>query len=212
MYRYILSILFVVILGSTAVRAQGNSAPVGRAFDQMFIIGWDVNIPMGSDKFVEDISWAGGKLEYRKMIDDKFSVGIDLSWNSYYTYKSYQTFHVNTNTDITTDLYKYLYTLPMAITADYYIPSHGIFVPYVGLGIGATYAEPKLYTNIYEANFENWGFLIRPELGTIIKFDPASDMGILVAARYSASTNQESVLKIDNLQALGFQLGFTWLY
>lgn len=209
MYRYILSILFAVIIGSASVKAQDGA--LSRNFDQLISFAWDVNIPLG-DKFVEDVSFAGGKFEFRKMIDDKFSVGFDFSWNSYYTYKSTQTYHFNEATDVTTDLYKYLYTLPMAVTAHYYLPTYSIFVPYFGLGMGATYSQPKLYFNIYEVSQENWGFLVRPEIGTVIKFDPMSDVGILLAARYSYSTNEEPVFKITNLQSLGFQLGFTWLY
>ena len=146
------------------------------------------------------------------MIDHNLSIGLDLSWNSYYEYKSYQTYHVDANTDVTTDLYKYLYTLPMAVTAHYYFDTDGIFKPYIGLGMGAVYSSPRLYFNIYELDEENWGFLMRPEIGTIIKFDRTADMGILVGARYSMSTNQEPTFRIENLQAIGFQLGLVWTY
>ena len=204
MNRYILSILLAVVIGSNTAKAQGP-------FDQLLTFGWDVNIPLG-DKYVDDISWAGGKFEFRKMIDEKMSLGFDLSWNSYYTYVDYQTYHLNATTDATTDLFKYNYTLPMAITADWYFPGGGHFIPYVGLGMGAMYSQPKLYFNIYEFNEENWGFLVRPEIGTIIKFDPAGDVGLMLAARYSYSTNEEPKFRISNLQALGFNLGFVWLY
>lgn len=207
MNRYILTILLALLIGGNTVKAQ-----VGTGFDQLITFGWDVNIPMG-DKFVDEVSWAGGKFEFRKMIDEKFSLGFDLSWNSYYALKPYQTYHLSASTDVTTDLYKYNYTLPMAITAHYYFQTgSGIFIPYVGLGMGAMYAQPKLYFNIYEIDQENWGFLMRPELGTVIKFNPGSDVGLLLAARYSYSTNQEPTFNISDLKALGFQLGFVWLY
>ena len=208
MNRKIYSLLLITFLGSNCLYAQESS---GHGFDNFFTFAWDVNIPLG-DKFVDATSFSGAKLEYRKMISQNVSIGLDMSWNSFYEYQSYQTYHVDANTDITTDLYKYLYTLPIAVTAHYYFSSHGIFQPYVGLGMGAVFSEPKLYFNIYELNQENWGFLLRPELGTVIKFDPAGDMGVLVAARYSMSSNSEPTFKIENLQSIGFQLGLVWLY
>jgi hypothetical protein len=203
-YRYIITVFFAAIIGINKSNAQ--------SFDQLMTFGWDVNIPMGSDKWVDDVSWAGAKFEFRKMIDEKMSLGFDLSWNSYYTYVPYQTIHVNSTTDASTDAFKYLYTLPMAITADWYFDSHGIFIPYVGLGMGAMYAQPKLYFNIYEINQECWGFLLRPEVGTIIKFDPTGDVGLMLGARYSMSTNEENSFKFSSLKSLGFNLGFVWLY
>src|SRR3954468_11844229 len=164
MNRYILTIA-IAILGLQA-NAQTTA---GTGFDQLITFGWDVNIPMG-DKFVDETSFNGGKFEFRKMIDDKFSLGIDVSWNSYYMFKPTQTYHLEAGTDITTDLYRFNYTLPIAITADYYFSTKGLFTPYIGLGMGAMYSQPKLYFNIYELNQENWGFLMRPELGTIIRF------------------------------------------
>jgi hypothetical protein len=206
MYRNIFSILLVVLIGSNKMFAQD------RAFSNMFTFAWDVNIPMG-DKFVDATSFAGGKIEYRKMVSNNWSIGGDLSWNSFYDYHPYQTYHVNNSTDVTTDLYTYNYTLPLSITAHYYFPIHSaLFVPYAGIGLGATYSNPKIYFNIYEITGDNWGFLMRPEIGTLIKFERDADMGLLVGVRYSYSTNQEDVFKIKNLQSLGFQLGLAWSY
>ena len=205
MYRTICSVLLVMLIGGKTLQAQNTH------FDQLFTFAWDVNIPMG-DKYVEDVSYAGGKLEFQKMVNENWAVGIDVSWNSYYTYKYYQTYHLNGGTDITTDLFKYNYTLPLALTAKYYFPSGGLIQPFAGVGLGATFSAPKLYANIYEFHDENWGFLVRPEVGAIIKFQHDSDMGILLGARYSYSTNSADFFHIDNLQALGFQLGLIWTY
>jgi outer membrane protein W len=212
MNRYLYSFLFCIVVGLNSVNAQGPPSSAGNPFDIFYTFAWDVNFPLG-DKFVDAASYAGAKFEIRKMIGDNLSVGLDLSWNSYYEYKAYQTFHASTGTDVTTDLFKYNYTLPIAATAHYYFPSAGgIFIPYVGLGLGATYSTPRIYANIYEFQGENWGFLVRPELGTVIKFNPDAGMGVLVGARYSYSTNEEPVFKIQSLQSIGFQLGLVWLY
>jgi hypothetical protein len=213
MIRKIYTLVLIMVLGSFASKAQQGGSSVSSAFDNFFTFAWDVNIPTGT-KFVDATSWAGGKLEYRKMLAnvDNVSVGLDMSWNSYFEYKNYQTYHYNDRTDITTDLYKYNYTLPLALTIHKYFPNNSIFIPYGGIGIGATYSRPSLIFNIYEIYEDNWGFLLRPELGTIIKFDHTSDMGILLGARYSYSMNKEEAFHIDGLESIGFQLGLVWLY
>lgn len=212
MIRKIYISVFIIILGSNCAKAQEViRSSNDNAFDQLFSFAWDVNIPTGN-KFVDATSWAGGRIEFRKMLKNNISIGTDLSWNSYYEYKSYQTYSVNATTDITTDLYKYNYTLPMALLIHKYFPSDGILVPYVGFGIGATYSEPRLIFNIYELIYDNWGFLIRPEVGAIIKFDRAGDVGAIIGARYSYSTNSEEDLHIESLESIGFQLGICWTY
>lgn len=213
MNRKIYLFLLVVALSTNNLKAQETAyTPVGSVFDNFFTFAWDVNIPVG-DMYVDEISYAGGKIEYRKMINDNnLSLGFDFSWNSYYEFKPYQTYQYSSTTDITTDLYKYNYTVPLALTAHKYFPGGSVFLPYVGLGLGATYSRPSLFFNIYEIYEDSWGFLVRPELGTIIKFDKSADVGVLLGVRYSYSTNKEEGFKIENLQALGFQLGFVWLY
>lgn len=207
MNRKLISIFLVTLLGCNVTFAQSD-----KAFDQFFTFAWDVNLPMG-DHPIESTSFSGGKMEFRKMVTHNISVGLDLSWNSYYDYKPYQTYKVNETTDITSDLYKFVYTLPMSITSHYYFENYGgIFQPYAGLGLGAVYSEQDVFVNIYDINADNWGFLVRPEIGTIIRFQRDSDMGLMLGARYSYSTNSNTTFKFDNLQALGFQLGFVWMY
>ena len=213
MNRKLLVFLLVLVLGAGASNAQemgAKSSSSGFIFDQFFTFAWDVSMPTGDNKFLEDVSFAGGKMEYRKMVGNHLSVGLDLTWNSYKEYFTYQSFHVNSTTDVTTDLYKFNYTLPMAVTIHNYFGNNGKVIPFAGLGVGALYCKPSLFFNIYEIYEENWGFLVRPEVGVLIKTD--GDLGILLGARYSMSTNKESSFKIDNLQSLDFQLGLAWTY
>ncbi len=210
MLKNILSISFIILLAGKSVSAQDKPA-VYAAFDNFATFAWDVNIPLG-DKYVDATSYAGAKIEYRKMVTSNISIGTEIAWNSYYEHKPYQTYNYDANTDITTDLFTYNYTLPLALNAHYYFSTNSIFVPYAGLGLGAMYSTPRLYFNIYEIDEENWGFLVRPEIGTVIKFDKTAEVGVLVGARYSYATNNEEVFDITDLQSIGFQLGFVWLY
>ena len=213
MYRKLFILLLISCLAAPAARAQ-DPAPSHSPlfiFDNFFFFAWEPSMATG-ERYVDDFSLAGGTIGFRKMMKNNFSIGLDLSWNSYYEYKPYQTYHLSGNTDVTTDLYKYNYTLPMAVTLHNYFPTNGKFVPFAGIGVGAVYCRPSLFFNIYELYEENWGFLVRPELGAIYKFDAAGTTGLFIGARYSYSTNKEEAFRISNLQALSFQLGLSWSY
>ena len=95
----------------------------------------------------------------------------------------------------------------MAINAHHYFHVNNRLYPYVGLALGATYAEMKLYYNTYVSSDYNWGFLIRPEVGAIYKFFENDSWGVLLGVRYNYSTNTASSFKINGIQSIGFQLG-----
>jgi outer membrane protein W len=183
----------------------------GLDFDQCFIFAWDVNVPVGKNRPIDKTSWAGAKIEYRKKVAHNITVGLDFSWNTFNEYKPSKTYHISSSTDITTDLYKHIYTLPLALTGHYYFPVNSkIFIPYAGIGLGATYADINLYANIYQLRDETWGFLARPEAGLIIKFTEDANTGIIIGARYSISTNKADEFNIKNLQSFGFHIGLIW--
>jgi opacity protein-like surface antigen len=185
------------------VAAQGNPSP---AFtDEMFAFSWDVNVPINNN-FTNKTSLDGFQLEYRKMIKNDLSVGLEINWAGYDKYYPRKTYQIR-NGAVTTDFYSYLYTFPMALTVHHYFHLNNMIHPYVGLGLGGTYAEMKLYYSTYVSSDYNWGFLVRPELGAIFKFSDFSGWGLLLGARYNYSTNKQTDFKINGIQSVGFQLG-----
>ncbi|WP_169749177.1 outer membrane beta-barrel protein [Flavihumibacter petaseus] len=201
--------LSILILLAFALPASAQSVKGPIPFDNMFGFAWDVNFPVGND-FLDKTSLYGFKLEYRRGIKHNFSVGTEIAWNSYYQYVPRTTYQLKDGA-ITTDLYKYIYTLPLAVNAHWYFSGGKMFYPYAGLALGATYSEQDLYYNTYVTEVDNWGFLIRPEIGAIIKPSEHSGFGILVGARYSYSTNKEDDFKIDGLKSVGLQLGVVFM-
>lgn len=205
MKKAIQIILFVLVCGFSA---QAQMAP----FESMTIIGWDINEPVGSanDKYINNTSFIGTKLEYRYMVSKNISVGTEISWNSFYQYKPTETYQI-TNGAITADLYKSRFTVPVVVNGQYYLTTEGKFFPYLGLAAGFNYADSDLYVNIYQVEKSDWGMVVRPEIGTIINISEAYEVGLLLAARYSYATNSSSTLKFDNIQNVGFQFGLVWM-
>ncbi len=199
-----LFICLTTIPMALAVSAQGNHTT---AFsDELFGLSWDINVPINNN-FTNKTSLDGFQMDYRKMIKPDLSVGLEINWASYDQYYPRKTYQIPSGA-ITTDFYSYLYTFPLALNVHHYfhVKSNMIF-PYAGLALGATYSEMKLYYNTYVSSDYNWGFLIRPELGAIIKFSESSPAGLLIGARYNYSTNSQSSFKINGIQSVGFQLG-----
>jgi hypothetical protein len=187
-----------------AVSAQGNHTPA--FYSEFFGLSWDVNVPINNN-FTNKTSLDGFQVDYRKMIKPDLSVGLEINWAAYDQYYPRKTYQVQ-NGAVTTDFYSYMYTFPMALNVHHYFHVNNKIFPYAGLALGATYAEMELYYNTYVTTDYNWGFLVRPELGAILKFEENSPYGLLIGARYSYSTNKQSNFKINGISSIGFQLGF----
>jgi outer membrane protein W len=165
---------------------------------------------MNNKDFVGVTSANGFKIESRHFLNENISVGGEISWNSLYEYTPTQTYQIE-NGAVTTDLFKYMYNVPFVMNAHYYFGSNSIVMPYAGLAAGGMYSEQYLYLNIHEITGKNWGFVVRPEAGAIIKFGSDSNMAALLGIRYNYATNHESKFNIRSIQTLGFQLGLAFL-
>jgi len=205
MFRKSFILIFGALLAISTAKAQHPDYP----FRYMIGFSWDVNVPI-NNSFVSKTSLEGFEFDYRHQLKENLTAGFEVSFNGFYQYVPRQTYHIQ-NGAVTTDLYTYIYTLPMAVNIHHYFDAGKHVKPYAGLAIGANYSEQKIYYNTYVSQDENWGFLIRPEIGAIVKPDPHSGFGILLGARYSYATNKQSTFKIDGLSNLGFQLGFVFM-
>lgn len=217
MFRKILSILFLTqVLCGVAVAQNDQTAkrPATPKFDNIAFLAWDVNFPTGDlSSFISKTSFAGGTFGYRKMLNSgNISIGGDITWNSFYEYAPRKTYQIPPNGAITTDLYKYVYTLPFGLNAHYYFNGGKLVAPYAGLGLGATYSQQQIYYNTYVSEDDNWGFYIRPELGAYIKFDEYSTWGILAGVRYNYSTNKQEDFKLNSITSVSAQLGIAWTW
>jgi len=56
----------------------------------------------------------------------------------------------------------------MTIDGFYYLEGGATFQPYVGIGLGAQYSSQSIYYNIFVTEDKNWGFIARPQIGTLI--------------------------------------------
>ena len=196
---------FMLIVQSMYAQ-QNDPFPVANS---MFGFNWEISIP--TNDFVTKTSPGGFSMEFRKLVKNNFSLGFDITWNAYSQYEPRHT-HEFTNGAITGDIYKYLYTLPLAINAQYYFFRSKWAMLYAALGLGAVYSEQKIYYNAFIADDCNWGFLVRPEAGAIIRPSLKDKFAFLLGIRYSNASNRQDNLQISGLTAVGFRIGVVGYY
>ena len=191
-----LSVLLLIILALPA-----------KHFAQHNLVGfnWEINFPNNGD-YLTKASYSGAKLEYRHFLKKNLSIGIALDWATYEEYFPRQTFEKpDGNAAITTDFVAQAYQVPITGTVHYYFSEGKFLRPFAGLALGGQYLEQTLYYNVYATDDDNWGFVVRPEIGTIIKM--SENFGFLAGAHYSYSTNKTDILNRNSFSNFGFDIG-----
>jgi hypothetical protein len=198
--------IIIVIAGiicSTQMQAQ--------RLHNLYGFSWEVSFPAGTE-FIDKVSYAGGRFEYRHFIKENLSVGGAISWNNFGQYVSRQTYENADQTQaITTDMYRTVFNLPMTVNAHYYFGGGVTFKPYVGLGLGAQYSDQEAYYNIFISEDENWGFIARPEIGTLINLGSTGGFRMMLGGGYNYSTNSNSSFRIDNLSTYWVSVGIAFV-
>lgn len=198
-----------IILFAAGVLIAGRGYSQSGGVQGILALSWEVSIP-SSNNFLSKTSTEGGRIEYRKMLNPRISAGLGLSWNSFQQYVSNKTYSKN-GTAITTDMVRQIYTAPITAIFHYY-PAVGnkALKPYIGIGLGAQYAEQNAYLNVYEVSDYNWGFVARPEIGTLLRFNRA--WAALVTFSYNVSTNKNKTFNTSSLQQFGINVGIAGLF
>jgi outer membrane protein W len=180
---------------------------MSRGYAQEFLaVGWEINFPNNSD-YLTKTSFAGGKIDYRHFLNKKISVGLSLNWATYEQYLPRQTFvKPDGNSAVTSDYIAQSYQLPITATIHYYFKENKVLKPYVGVALGGQYLDQTLYYNVYQSENNNWGFVVRPELGVILK-PGYQDWGILIAANYSYATNKTDLINLSSFKNFGITIG-----
>lgn len=176
--------------------------------EKYIYLNLDGSKPLSNTEWINDFSFAGGKLGYRGFIRPNFSAGLDLGWANFDQYEPTVTTQTGSGA-ITTDYFHYVYSYSAVVSAQYYFKDEEEerLFPYAGLGLGANTNEYVLYYNIYEDSQRSWGFLARPELGVLFRFTDHGSLGIMAAVHFDYSTNKSDKFAYDNFSSFGFQIG-----
>ena len=175
-----------------------------------FLATWDIAFPINGD-YLDETSFNGARIEYRRLVNKNFAWGLSTGWNSYRQKVDQQLYEAEDGSRaVFTDMIRKINEMPIAVSGYYFLDQTAAFRPYAGLGIGTMYSQQKAFFNVYVIEESNWGFLIRPEIG--MQFDINYNVGLHLYAAYSSATNNNDFFRIESLEHLSLGIGFVWSY
>ena len=195
--------IFLALAIFISVLCQGQAKGTS-----LFDLNWGPGSTIGNS-FVSGFATRGGDFGYSYFIKKNLSVGIDLGWNNYWRYVPTTTYQFKAGA-ATTDLYNYIFTLPIRANVTKYYHIGKLFSPYVKSGLGAEYSEQNLYYNIFQTTHSNWGFVTNNEVGVKIQPAAGSPMAFNLGFRYQYASNSVHQYNINNLQAYNIIFGVCW--
>ena len=173
-------------------------------------IDWQVNAPDGS--FADKVSGWGMNFEGGYRITPAIAVGPFLSYHTHLGSVGRRTLQLGDGTALTTNQKHSLFQLPFGVTGRYSWFNSSVLQPYVGLKLGANYAQMSSYYYIVKQYDDSWGFYLSPEIGLTIFPQPEYRFGFHVALYYSYATNQSRVLtySVNNINNFGLRVGVSF--
>lgn len=194
--------LAIGLFVSTGALAQPTSIP--RDFGAL---SWEIAFP-SDNNYLSKTSFSGWRLEYRRMLKPTLSVGLAASWNAFDSYFGTKTYKsADGASAVTTDMVRQVYTVPITLITHYYPATNNkMLKPYGGVGLGTQYTEHNTYYNIYQATENNWGFVVRPEIGTLVRFG-TSPASALLSIGYNIATNKNKVFDVNGINQFTINIG-----
>lgn len=187
MKRY--TIIIIMCLASLISRGQDET---------QVLINYMPSLSLGETAdFTKNFSPRGIELEVDRYISDDLSLGLAVGWNVFREKVTGESFEYN-NYLVTGTQFRYTNIVPLNIKAKKYF-SMGGQTPFIGLGLGTSYARQTNDVGIFSLVDSKWQFNIAPEAGMRISLST----GLLVSLKVKYSHS----LKAGNFPAMSF-LGF----
>ena len=170
--------------------------------------GWQFNGSVANE-YVQNAQGYGAYVEGGYYVTPLVAVGGFASFGTNNQYVPKQTYQLDDNAAITTDLDRSLYQVPFGTEVRVRF-MRTEFQPYFQAKVGAEYSTQSTYMSTFVNRHDNWGFYISPEIGfTYFPFHK-SDVGFQLAAYYSYASNRNDDFDIKGLNNLGFKLGMAF--
>lgn len=200
---FICAVLFV----AAAIMPTIGKAQI--SLNTYYNIDWQFNIPLGNN-FSNVASGWGMNYEGGYYVTPDIAVGAFLSFHTNNEYFSRRTIAINETLSMNSDQQHQMFTMPFGVLARYRL-QEADFQPYVGMKLGACYAQFSNYYYIFMSDQNRWGFFMSPEIG--FNYYPwANGIGFHMAIYYSFATNKCNLMsyKQDILNNIGFRLGLAF--
>ncbi len=203
-------IRLTVFCGLLLAALQGKAQIIPNGYIN---VDWQMNVPLG-DSFASKASGWGMNFEGGYYVTPTVAIGPFVSYQTNLEKIDRRTLDLGDGSALTTNQKHALFQLPFGITGRYacrrYLDS--VVQPYVGLKLGASYAEISSYYYVIKQYKRSWGFFLSPEIGMSIFPRAARRFGFHAALYYSYATNDANVLtySVNNLNNFGLRAGISF--
>ena len=169
---------------------------------------YDVSIPAGDLKeFIEDPSWLGVSLTFRKQIERNVTAGLMFGWHVF-SERTDETVQLG-NGAATGTQDRYVNSFPIMLNAHYYLGERGNIRPYVGLNAGGLIVLRRYAIGIISFDDDSWEWGVTPEIGAVVPLN--RDTALLLQGRFTYSFTGEDLAGSDmKLAYYGISVGFAW--
>lgn len=183
-------------------------AQASAAQDWYGVATWNISFPVEDTKtFVDETSFRGFNLEFRKAFNGATTVGIMTGWD---------VFHQRTDEliefeggAVSGSQDRYINSFPIMLGAHRYFGERGSTRPYVGLNAGGWVVIRTLRIGISEFEEDSWDWGVIPEVGVVVPMSYGSSF--IVNGRYQWSfTTQDLRGNDEDLTYWSLHVGFAW--
>lgn len=204
MTKFILKILLI----SSLFLIFSNQA---FAQDWFGSVTYQISMPAGDTKdFIDETSYRGFGLDYRKIIYPNTSVGFSTGWNVFHE-RINETVQLKTeNPGAITGLQdRTINAFPIMLSAHQYFGRKKSIRPYIGLNAGGFIMMQRFDIGIFSFEEDQWQWGIAPEIGVVVPLKGASNL--IVNVKYNYAFTGDSPIGGDiNHEYWTIGIGFAW--
>ncbi|PLX11739.1 MAG: hypothetical protein C0598_07510 [Marinilabiliales bacterium] len=194
----ILSSVFVVLFSLTSFSQGGG----------VWNFDWNIGFGLGeTGEFISNPSGRGFSIDGRGFVTDNITVGGIVGWNTFYQNEGFVTEDYESGVTVNGYKRKYINVLPIMVNTHYYLAQTTV-MPYIGFGVGATYAERRDYMGIYYVEESAWHFSVAPELGIVYPFG-SSNTGINANVKYNYAAKTKDTKAVSFLSV---NIGISYVF
>jgi len=177
-----------------------------KAQNYLVSFNYAITVPLGNTSdFINQASGRGFVFEYQKFVNTNWAIGIEVGHTTLYKREQEKVYTEGT-ASLSGVQYRYQYSWPILINANYYALRTGLIRPYAGLGIGTMASHRKIDMGIFTSDKTHWQFAVKPEIGTLIQ--PNANMAFRVGAKYLLGLESQNLKGQSNLN---FSIGIVFI-
>lgn len=193
-------LILLIVAGTYTIPVFGQS-------NGLTSLGYTVGFTTGDmNDFISQVSFRGATFDYHKMVKTNIGVGIETGWSAFYEEFGNATYTDGTQS-VSGKQFRYCSTVPVLVSANYYLKPGKEVNPFGGIGIGTMFSRSDVDMGIYTKQVNTWHFSLKPEIGVIMRI--AATTGLVVSAKYyTAFETQE----IGSRNYLALNVGLVWGY